>query len=123
MFLLHVCIIQQSTCEDYIGCKKLFVFLPLLLELFKVCREPGCGDNVDVANIVCSRKGACMTITATCDSNHVTKVQYLTINDNNSVVSFTLSVVVITYGWHWQIYGTCNQYHYWYIHISDRASC
>ena len=65
---------QQSACEDYIDCSKLFVFLPLLLELFRVCRKPGCGGSVDQANIVCTRKGACMTITATCDSNHVTKV-------------------------------------------------
>ena len=66
--------VQQSTCENYIDCSKLFVFLPLLLELFHVCREPGCGDSVDPANIVCTRKGACVTITGTCDSNHVTKV-------------------------------------------------
>ena len=66
--------VQQSTCENYIDCSKLFVFLPLLLELFHVCREPGCGDSVDPANIECTRKGACVTITATCDSNHVTKV-------------------------------------------------
>ena len=66
---------QQSLCgEGHIESSKLLVFLSLLLVLFQVCREPGCGNTVDRKNIVCSRKGACMTITATCDSHHVTKV-------------------------------------------------
>ena len=65
---------QFGSTDDPIKCSKLFVFIPLLLVLFDVCRQPGCGNNVDRANIVCSRKGACLTITATCDSHHVTKV-------------------------------------------------
>ena len=89
--------VQQSTCENYIECSKFFVFLPLLLELFHVCREPGCGDSVDPANIVCTRKGACVTITATCDSNHVTKV--LIYGINNIVDIIILSVVIIAHAW------------------------
>lgn len=50
------------------------VWLVLLLDLFLICREPRCGDYVDRANIKTSFKGAALTITSTCNSNHTTQV-------------------------------------------------
>ena len=61
--------------DDPINCPKVLVFLPLLLALFSICRKGGCGSSVDLANTQLSWKGACLTITATCNANHVTKVR------------------------------------------------
>ena len=55
------------------------VWLVLLLDLFLICREPRCGDYVDRANIKTSFKGAALTITSTCNSNHTTQVQATTL--------------------------------------------
>ena len=49
----------------------------MLIALFRVCREGGCGASVDLGNIKLSWKGGCLNVVATCNSNHVTKVDFL----------------------------------------------
>lgn len=41
-----------------ITAKKAIVFLPELLKLFQICREPNCGSFVDEANINMKTVGA-----------------------------------------------------------------
>ena len=63
----------QQTEEDPIKCSKLIVFWSMLLPLFTICRSPGCGAHVDCNNISLRLKGACATVTSTCNNNHITK--------------------------------------------------
>ena len=65
---------DSQTSQDPIKTPKVIVWLLLLLDLFLVCRQAKCGDTVDRANIKTSFKGAALTVTATCNSNHTTQV-------------------------------------------------
>ena len=62
-----------ADAEDPIKCPKVIVFLPMLLSLFSVCRQGGCGASVAPGNIHLGYKGGCLNVTATCDSHHQTK--------------------------------------------------
>ena len=67
-----------SSCEqtdlDPIKSCKLLVFWCMLLPLFTICRNHGCGAHVDSNNISLQLKGACAIVTSTCNNNHTTKV-------------------------------------------------
>ena len=60
----------------------------MLIALFRVCREGGCGACFDLGNIKLSWKGGCLNVVATCNSNHVTKVDFLLLNCVNILFDY-----------------------------------
>ena len=64
----------EQTDLDPIKSTKLIVFWSMLLPLFTICRNNGCGAHVDNSNISLQLKGACAIVTSTCNNNHTTKV-------------------------------------------------
>ena len=64
----------DQTDHDPVKSTKLIVFWCMLLPLFTICRNHGCGAHVDSNNISLQLKGACAIVTATCNNNHTTKV-------------------------------------------------
>ena len=48
----------------------MIVFFPLLLDLFKVCREANCGMTCDQDNIRFHFSGAMVTVSGTCNGGH-----------------------------------------------------
>ena len=56
----------KSLIED----PKIVVYLPLLLDLFKVCKEPSFGSYIDPANRTVTYSGAMITIKGICNNNH-----------------------------------------------------
>ena len=63
--------------DDHIRAPKSVVWVSLLLELFLICREPGCGSTVDRSNIKTSFQGASFSVSTVCNSNHSFKVRRL----------------------------------------------
>ena len=53
-----------------ITAKKAIVFLPELLKLFQICREPNCGSFVDEANINMKTVGAWIRVEYCCNNHH-----------------------------------------------------
>ena len=106
--------------DDPIKCPKVIVFLPMLMSLFSICRQGGCGNSVDPGNIHLSYKGACLTVTATCDSSHVTKVWLVT--EREQILRFYLSVVLFSISGDWKICNSCDQHLDWNICLFDWAS-
>ena len=50
--------------------KRIIVETDLLLELFSVCKHPGCGSAIDRDNIQVKTTGAAVGINATCNNSH-----------------------------------------------------
>ena len=55
--------------QDDLG-TRVIVETDLLLELFSVCKYPGCGCAVDSENIKVTRVGAALKVKATCNDSH-----------------------------------------------------
>ena len=69
---------------DPISAWKLIVWISCLMQLFTVCREPGCGALVDKNNIKTRMKGAFLSVDATCNSGHSSKVTLKILQINNT---------------------------------------
>ena len=63
---------EESLFYQYIDAKKAIIFLPSLLQLFSVCRVPGCGSAVDQDDINIKTNGAMVSVACLCNSGHKT---------------------------------------------------
>ena len=71
MFEIYDIFQEQATqfLRDDLG-TRVIVETDLLLELFSVCKYPGCGCAVDSENIQVTRIGAALRVKATCNDSH-----------------------------------------------------
>ena len=65
---------EEPECEkDPLQAWKVIVWVFCLMELFSVCRTPGCGQIVDENYIKKTFKGGALNVTATCNAGHTYK--------------------------------------------------
>lgn len=62
--------LKESDYFSYIETPKAIVFVPALLDAFKICREPNCGSYVEKENMKCKTVGASISIECLCNNNH-----------------------------------------------------
>ena len=85
--------------SEPISAEKAIVFLPSLLELFEVCRLPGCGGYCDPDNRKITYSGAMVSVTVTCNSgHHFNWKSSPTVGQGKNQVS-AINVLLGTYGY------------------------
>ena len=62
---------DEDFLDPNIKKKRLIVEEDCLLQLFRICKEKGCGAAIDPAEIKLCRTGGALQITATCNAHHV----------------------------------------------------
>lgn len=72
--LLTVYLLYYFYLQDSSGEPKVIVYVSLLLKLFTICQLEACGASIDPSNIETYRRGACLTVSRTCNNNHGFKV-------------------------------------------------
>ena len=68
--LLTVYLLYYFYLQDSSGEPKVIVYVSLLLKLFTICQLEDCGASIDPSNIETYRRGACLTVSRTCNNNH-----------------------------------------------------
>ena len=105
--MLSVHLLYYFYPQDSSGEPKVIVYVSLLLKLFTICQLEACGASIDPSNIETYMRGACLTVSGTCNNNHGFKVSMFI--DYELLFQILISVVLISFERTGSLYLPCHQ--------------